>query len=70
MLKTFILASLTGFSSYYVVRAIFHAVQSAKDPKTVPYPKDVLGGRSAKSAVTGGHPEEMNEMPPDILPHN
>lgn len=29
------------------------------------YPNDYLGNYGAKSAVTGGHPEEMNGMPAD-----
>lgn len=31
------------------------------------YPENVLNN-GAENAVTGGHPEEMNEMPPDLDP--
>lgn len=36
---------------------------SKKDVKR--YPEDLLKNEGAKSSVTGGHPEEMNEMPAD-----
>lgn len=32
------------------------------------YPKNVLKKGGARSAVTGGHPEEMNGMPPALDP--
>jgi hypothetical protein len=34
------------------------------------YPANVLNKSGAKSAVTGGHPEDMNGMPADINPND
>ncbi len=42
--------------------------------KKTSYPKDILKKKlddpGAKSAVTGGHPEDMNGMPADLNPND
>lgn len=38
-----------------------------KHAKTTEYPKNYLGTHVAKSEVTGGSPEDMNEMPPSSI---
>lgn len=38
--------------------------------QVIRYPNDLLPKDGARSSVTGGHPEEMNAMPPDIDPND
>lgn len=63
---TFITVPLVALSAGL---AFVFARRKNKMPKAQvsPYPGNVLGEHKAQNAVTGGHPEEMNGMPPAVL---
>lgn len=58
----FFATAVTGAAAWFINSAI--RANERKAQKN--YPENVLEKNGAVSAVTGGHPEEMNEMPPGV----
>ena len=62
----YILLGITGSAA--IGYALYEHLRARKNKNLVAYPKNVLDqSHTAVNAVTGGHPEEMNGMPPSAI---
>jgi hypothetical protein len=64
--KTWLAVAGVGIASGFALKKLFRRKGFKVQPANViSYPEGYLDKSGAKSAVTGGHPEEINQMPPD-----